>query len=482
MAKKEKYGFIKSIFKFSIATWINFIIGVLSTVILTRVFTPEVYGILNVFNVTSGTIMSLICFGLDSSYIRYYNEPPDGNSRVNLAFKLISVSLLFSIVTGTITSVFFYQQFSVAVFGQISWFLSVMLFVSAISALLLRFLNITYRMSFNARQYTIQSIMVQISTKLLVVGAAFLNPTANVVITFNVGGIFILAIIYAFFQRKDIVPAKIEINYKGYGEVFRYAFFEAPINIAVHLNAFFAQLIIRQTIDMAAVGIYASAYAFVAILQVLRGGFGTYWSAFMYNNYKTNKEEILEVHDYVLMLLLFAFLFIVMFKDIVYIMIGYAYHGSKEFFALMLIYPLLNIAAETTMYGLSIQKKNYITLINYVISISSNLIICILMTRIWGLKGAALASCISGVVLFALNTYWGQKYYISVKNIKKTVLWVVLILGIAFSVTLISNYIILYSVLLLLAFLASALYRQEVKIVLAAVIDIIKLITQKYQK
>jgi len=456
---------IKLIFTFSLSSWINFVIGVLATVITTRIFEPEVYGLINIFNVTSGTLMSILCLGLDGSYIRFYHEPPQSNDQKQLVFKLLSISLFMVVIVGGLISIFFYPSFSEAVFGRTSWFLSVMVFASAFSTIVLRFLTITYRMRFNARQYTIQNILVQFVTKIFIVCAALINPNVETVVVFNVGGLFILTLVYLFLQRKDILPEQKSISLKGYGEVVKFAIFNSPTLIITNANILVSQLIIARTLNNEAVGIFASANVFVAILNVLKGGLGTYWSPFMYSNYKTEQVKIIKVHNYVMLTLLVVLAGLVIFKDLIYVMIGSNYHGSKEFFALLLVVPILSMAAETTAYGIPISKKNHLTLINNIIGVTVNLGACILLIHLWGLKGAALASCISAIIIFSLNTYFGQKYYISVESIKKTILGVVLIILMALATILISSTQFLIPFVILIVLMGAVLFSREVRII-----------------
>ena len=47
---KNNESFLSSIFKFSISTWVNFIIGFFSSFISTRIVSPDIYGLFNIFN------------------------------------------------------------------------------------------------------------------------------------------------------------------------------------------------------------------------------------------------------------------------------------------------------------------------------------------------------------------------------------------------------------------------------------------------
>ena len=70
--------FLKSVAKFSVPSWINFFIGLITVFIGTRIFTPDVYGVLNIFNTSSIAFVGFVCLGMDNAFIRFYHEPPEG--------------------------------------------------------------------------------------------------------------------------------------------------------------------------------------------------------------------------------------------------------------------------------------------------------------------------------------------------------------------------------------------------------------------
>lgn len=431
MNANKKDGFIKSIINFSISHWINFIIGVASAILLTRVFSPDVYGTLNIFNTTVAMLLSIMILGFDSSLIRFYNEPPEGNTSKQLTFKLLVASTFILIIFLIIATLFGYDQFTTKIFGFSSQLICLMVFISVFSQMILRYLNITYRMTFNVKKYTIQSILTQIFTKLFVIFAALASIQIKGVLIINTLGILLLTIFYFIIQRKDIIPKKIEFNYNNYKKIFKFAIFAAPIGIAININIFLSQLIIANSINKTAVGIYASASYFASILSVLQGGFTTYWSAYMYANYNKNQKQIIKVHNFMMFSLLSVLVLMVLLKDFIYLLIGSEYYESKQFFSLVILYPILTIASETTAYGLSIAKKNHIQLINFIFSMGVNLILSIVLTSKIGLIGAAIASAISGVVLFTLNTIWSQKYYKSISRPIQTMIGTLLIILVA---------------------------------------------------
>ena len=455
---------LKSIFKFSISTWANSIINVLYVLITTRIFLPDILGALNVFSTTILTIMALACLGMDNSLFRFYNEPPEENTSKQLTFKLISIAMVLVVIFGVLATVFFYNQFSEIVIQQGSRLICALIFASVTAQVLLRFLNISYRMSFNIRKFNVQSILIQF-VKLIVVFSVFISPIQiETVLVLGTVGICALMLFYVVIQRKDIVPEKIDFNFAGYRQIFKYSLFSAPLLFLININTLLTQQIIRRAINMAAVGIFSAATYFVGILVMMQGGFATYWSAYMYANYKKEQKRIINTHDFVMMFLLGAFILMVVFKDPIYVLIGSEYHDSKAFFALVLIYPILTFATETTAHGINIIKKNYLFLITYVISITINLVGSLILVEQFGLMGVAVASCVSGVCQFILLTFFGQKYYRSVENIRRTSFCVILILAVAFSVTFLKSNLFFGISMMSITVLSGLLYRTKIKV------------------
>ena len=94
----EKESLIKGVFKYSISTWANLVLGLLSVIITTRVLAPGDYGMITLFFSATASLMFIISFGMDGAYIRYYNEPPAGNTINQLLYKNIFYTTLNGIL------------------------------------------------------------------------------------------------------------------------------------------------------------------------------------------------------------------------------------------------------------------------------------------------------------------------------------------------------------------------------------------------
>ena len=409
--------------------------GLLSVVILTRLLRPEQYGLLNIFNNAVALILSVVYLGLDSSYIRFYNEPPEEKS--SFMIKLIFFSLIVDVSIVLFLVFFRGNEFTKQIFGISNTFVWWLVGLSVASQLILRYLNIIYRMTFQTTKYNIQSVFIVICQKFFVIIASLWSNTDIQLLSINVMGVVFLVCVYIAIQRNDIIPysPKFSLSFHGYGSVFKYALFAAPLAICVNLNNFFSQQIIVRFLGRAYVGIYSSAGYFSSILSAIQSGFTTFWSAFMYSHYKTEHALIRKVHDYVMFGAITLMFIFICFKDCIYLFIGENYHDSKQFFALVLIYPILSLISETTIYGLTIEKKNYYLLVSYFISIMCNIGGGYFLISKMGLLGIAYANAMSGVLLFSINTIFAQKYYMSILNPLKTIWGLLIILIMALTNT-----------------------------------------------
>lgn len=454
--------FIKSIFKFSISSWVNFVISILSVIITTRIFSPEIYGNLSMFNTTSSLLMGVVCLGLDSSFMRFFNEPPDGSDTKQLLAKCMGIPLLVLSILTIVIVPFFYKEISSFLFNKISLIVVLLLSINCFSLLILNFFSICYRISNNARLYTIQSILIQIVTKFLIISAILINPTFEMVVGINTVGLFILTVVY-FFAQKSVLPRKIDWSLKGYSEVFNFALYSWPIVILIYSGSFFSQMIINSKLGSYQLGIYASTGFFISALAVVQSGFKTYWATFMYGNYKTEQSTIIKVHDYVVIFAILILSGFIVSQNLIYRLLGNDYQASRYFFTLIMVSPLFNLISETTTYGITIAKKTKYNLIIYIVATALNLGLGIMLINIYGIVGIGIALVISETVKIGLSSIIGQKFYKSINNPMKTIVSLVVILILASSNCFFADdYFIVLFIIVIMLLLVGFIYKNEI--------------------
>lgn len=458
-----KDNIINTIIRFYIPSIISFVTGLASAIILTRVFPTKIYGILTIFNNSSSLILSISYLGFDSAYIRFFNDVPNGLNNKRLGCLLLNITLLIYTFFILMILFLFRAPFSKVVFGMENSIMCIGLFLNVAAQIVIRYYLITYRMQIQSKMYSTVTIISQIAIRFSVLFAALFSKNINIVIISNTAGIVLMTMGLLILRYRDLI-SDFRIDIKQiirYPEIIKYSFFSAPIPIILNLNSYIAQRIITLRADYGAVGIYSSANYFNTLFSVLQSGFATFWSAFVYKNYIDEHKLISKMHDILFIIVILIYGSIILFKDILYIIIGREYHESKEFFAWVLFYPVMILLTETTGYGISIQKKNYISLFIHCIAFSINTIFALIFIRFMGLRGVALASALSGIVFYLFSTYFGQKYYKTIISLKKSIAGLVIIISMMLS-SGITNDMVQKIVVLFFVILALYLYHIEV--------------------
>ena len=457
---------IKNIFQFSISTWVNFVIGFLSTFVLTRIFMPEVLGVINLFYTTVTTLMSFFCFGLDSALIRYFYITPNKENTSTFIFNLMIPSLLVIVFVGGVSVLFFGGGIANFFLGRNESLLCLFVVLSVIDQVFLRYLNIIYRMETKIKDFTIQSIVINIVTKLSVILGVLIDASTPLyALLFNVLTVSLVTFYYSIKQKKEWLPVNKPFDYSGYNDIFKFAFWSWFSMFALQVYTLSSQLIVNNRLDLHAVGIFTSAGIFSAVITVARGGFCTYWSAFMFKNYEVQDKQyfIRRMHDVILFLCVLFCAVLFSFRSIVYLFIGEEFRSSIVFFSLLVFFPLLQTVQETTGYGISIKNKNHISTIVYSITLLLNVVLGLLLVNSHGLLGVAYANFISGVFSFCTISIIAQRMYPSIQNSFKSILGVGLLLIEGILPVYIGNDLLLAGLLLTIVIASTLLYKDVVR-------------------
>ena len=463
---EDKRRAVKDILHFSVSTWVNFVLGFLSTFILTRVFMPDVLGTINLFYSTITAFLYVVCLGLNSGFVRFFNETPNNEPTSLFLFKLLSISIIFAILLGVISFAFFADNLVEFFLDRRGRALLICIFLGVIDQVIFRFLNLSLRMRMDIRKFNIQAILINIVTRLSVLlGAIIDSSSAEWAIYMNTLSMTILVVYCLFWQRREWLPPKINFSYSGYRTVFLFSVFSVLGSLAVHINTLASQIVLKNYLGTYAVGIFTSAAIFSSVLAALQGGFSNYWSAYMYANYKdkTKFDWIQEVHDIITYACIIIIAMFFSFRSVIYLFIGKDFRASKEFFSLILLYPLLMFVTETTQYGLSIKNKAHLITLISIIAFGVNIITGIILVPSVGIAGMAWGNAISGITAYVLLTILGQRYFSSIPNITRSILGICIIVGLSLSAYFFKSDVPIISSSIIAVAIASFIYKNTVK-------------------
>lgn len=455
---------ISSIFKFSINTWASFFINFFVMLGTTYLFSPEELGKINMFITVSSMLLVLVPLGVDSSYLRFYYETPNNRSVKYLIIDGFLISGISTVVL-VIVACLFRQQICNFIVGSNEYDILVLLFIYLIASVVLRFLNLTYRLENNAKAYTLQAILVTVTSKALHSLAGFIWPYHRVSIYIIVVSTLLLATVCLKLQNKSIDLKKYHIDNSSNIQMLKFGLPLLPGCMLIWLDSSVARLVIRKFLDFSYVGIYSAGVQLSALFSMVSSGFICFWGPFVYSNYKdTSKErQIKTMSKYIVIIALLFVSFIVLFQDIIFVFIGSKYETAKMFFSFLFMTPACGLISEATCIGITISKKSYWLSVISFITVSINIFASLLLIKPLGLIGVAIASAISGIVMLILRSFIGNKYY-KINNAGYHVFIAVLILILLCGLNyLLRDYMCLrYIVVLSIILIEFLLYRKEV--------------------
>ncbi|MGN0975937.1 MAG: polysaccharide biosynthesis C-terminal domain-containing protein [Gemmiger sp.] len=418
--KKASAGesFAGSVLKFSVATYLGFIISGVA-IVVQGILGPEKTGLPAQFMNTTATLMYLGILGLDQALLRFYHEPPAGCTGRGLFSACTRLSVAFMAVLGVGGSVLFGSAIARATgFASVGRAIVPLLFLNAGMYMLVRYLNVLLRLENNIRAYTAETLWMQACYNLLYLLPGFF--TSNVYV-FALAAVFSFGLVAIAFGFKVRGGSRISLRQSlpVYRTVVPYGLALAPSQVLVYLNSTVSSSFLLNYTDPTTQGVYAFSLRVANLVTAIQAGFSTFWGPYVYAHYREEQSRICRVHD-VLNLLIFGFFCVlVMLEDVLFLLFP-AYREGMAVFPLLMLSVVFNILCEGTVYGNSIARKPYHDTIGIGVGAAANAVLCALLVPAFGLKGAALSLAVSSGAMFLYRTVTGQYYYRTIPSYSKT--------------------------------------------------------------
>lgn len=471
MAESGK-SFIKKFVGFSLVSWVSFALKFITAPISTRLFDPSILGKINIFNTYSNLMGILVLIGLDQAFARFYLERPNNRSLGYLFTFCFSIgySILFVAI---ITALPFRVFLSSLLFQESDNLLLYLFFFSVFCQSTLRYLNLSYRMEKNIKMYTIQGILMTLVSKVLYLGVGFWDSSYKPALIVLTVSHFILAVVFLVIQRSRFEKIT-EFDRIFARELFKYALPLIPVNVLFWANTSIPQLVLQRTMDYRSIGIYTSAAALASVINIIQTGLNTYWVPYTYENYKTQTGQFDKVHRYLCCVFTVFAVLLILSQDAVFLLLGEKYREAKSFFPFLIFGPVCYMIGETTGLGINISKKTYFNLVVFGCSVAANILLCIVLQRLLGLPGVAIATASAAIVALILKTVIGERLYHVVDNYKPMIMSMFAIIACSVA-TLLIPHIILRSVLVAIVLILSCLFfRREIADLTKVAISFIK--------
>lgn len=432
-SKTGGFAFLQTVARFSVAPFINFFLGIVAVVFLTRLFSPELYGAWNLFNLAANVCVGIVYMGLSEGILRFAYSLPEGYSIQNFLWKCIFIAgIFFLFFSGVVLC--FYDVISVWLFHEISLYRITLLLIYTFSLMLMNCFFVSYfRVMSLSFSYTVQQVGVQFFSKIFIMLAVFIGMTVDTVLTLNTFGVVFVFLFCLFMNGKHILPQQLEKGRVDLSDAIKFSLLSWPNGLLSRVSLFLMPFVLSHQLGAYEVGLYASTSIFVAVITVLNTGFMTYWVSFVYKNAETKQSLIIKTHTYMIICIFLVFSMMIISQHGIYFLIGSDYQISRVFFSLVISDVFFSVLEATTQQGIALEKKPYETFIILFVSLLVQFVCAWYLTKNMGVVGAAFATMISAGCRFLLFTWRGQKYYQSIERWDKTVVGMLMILSLAVS-------------------------------------------------
>jgi O-antigen/teichoic acid export membrane protein len=452
---------IRKLLSFGMAEGLSLGINWLLTLSLAMLLPAKDYGILSLIIAIQGFLVPIMIFGQDRTILRFYkNKELKG-------FDIIFISLVIVTITYNIFFFLSITEISNKYLLRINIDdFKLFLIASIFFLVLIKMYLSILRVEGNGRLYAYYRLGHQILRAILVVTFLLLFKEAEYYLVAST----VSAIIFVLLQAKGwYIRINGVVNKKIINRMMLFGWpliFHSMSSITL---TYIDRFMIEYYIDVSAVGNYSLAYMLGSGISLIYGLIAIYFEPFIYKQGPGRNSELwLGLYTKIslifvsiggiLTLIISMVLFKYFFKE--------GYNESPELIPIILVAHIFNSIFFQSNYRLAIVEKTGAIATGTVLSAILNIVLNIILIPELGLKGAALATFFSYMLLSVyLYTLSCIKTGLHIKQQDNFILFVFVVILLLAS-ALIDNEIIYYFILMaLIALLSVNVYRNDIEII-----------------
>lgn len=450
-----KNNLIKKFLSFSIGGYVNALIGLLTVPIVTRILSPEQYGIASLISIIVEMLVVFCSLALDQSFVRFFYEVEE-EERGKLLKDCLYYPVFITIFSSLIIFIF-RNQISIFILGKKEKVIWLIIIFSIVALIIKSFAFLVVRMQQKGGLYSFFYILIKVvEFSFILLFFKIYGNDYKVIVLATLFSTLITSLLMIVVERKIWrLVGKRKIEKK---ELLN---FSAPLVLTLALTWVFAssdKITIKIFSNLRELGLYSGAFRIVSVISVIQTGFTSFWTPFIYERYSKNPDDLVfykKANDYLSLIFFLIGITILATRNIIIILLGEKYYDSLFIVPMLIFVPIMYLISETTMIGIGFKKKSkyflYISIIVAVFNIVGN----ILLVPKYGAKGAAISTGISYIIFFSFRTYFSIKLINFGFNLKRIYIVIALLLSYALYLSFYNNlkYTILLGVLLIITVL-----------------------------
>jgi len=402
----------KDSFLYGFALAVHKIFAIITIPILTRYFSIEEYGMIDLYTVVSGLLVTMFVFGQDSAVARFFYDNEDDDLRKQMisesfVFQLAVLLLFLPIIwiySEDISNAIYKSTHSNQIFQLIILQIPFMLLVNFSQNLL--------KWTFNRTGFLIISLgLVVVNMTLLILGILLFDINVEGVFFISLMTYTVFGLLGLFFIRHWFVfPKKMD-------SINKVVVFAIPFGIASTLEVLIPAITrwsVGDILGPESLGIFAVGARLASVMSLYISAFQTAWGPFSLSIYKQYNA----IDTYNLALKLFSWMIglIVLLlsfasDELVGLISTDSYkYSSVIFFPLAAGISIQAIGSITTI-GISISKKSYLIVYGYLLFILFILISFYIFTPIFGIYSVAIILMFGYIIKSFISSWLAQSVH-----------------------------------------------------------------------
>lgn len=380
-------------------------LGIITVPLLAWFFSQEDIGRIGMLQVAVSFGVLLCSLGLDQAYVREYHE----SLNRPLLFKMTVLPGLLLMLLILTLAMSYQNSLSRALFDIDRFFISLLVAMAILAALITRFLSLILRMQERGLAYSLSQMLPKALLLILIglyIGLGVKNSFDNLLYAFVFSGIAV-CLIFAWNTRKEWTSALSQkMDFNSLAGLVK---FGAPLimgGVAFWGLTAIDKVFLKYLSGFEQLGLYSVAVSFAAAATIFQSVFSTVWAPVVYKWAANGEglEKIEQVTRLVLLLVIILSCGAGLFSWVLVYLLPDEYHSVRWLLIPCLGFPLFYMLSETTVVGIGITRRTGLSLLPVMGALLVSLLGNWLLIPSFGAAGAAVSTCMAFWLFFILRT------------------------------------------------------------------------------
>lgn len=400
-------------FAYGVTAYMGIIASIILTPFYTRKLGPEIYGVLDIFNVWIGLATLVVPLSLRTGIIRFWSDiEDDGQKRSKYLGTIHFTTLMLTavylggmlLVRDQWMQLFFERTDLTQEFYLALVIVCLQVFVTNLQSILV------------AQLERGKIVLVSSVAFLILSGLGFYLVY---ILDYGVSGFLFASAVsncfsflaYAAYTRRFLA---LSWDQKIAAEVLRYTVNFLSVVLLFQMTNLLDRYLIKTWFGMESVGVYSIALRIAGFLTLITGAFQKAWLPFALNAQKKDqdvKAVFSRIHNAVVMMLALLCFGIILFRQELLMIFAPDFTGADLLVPWLVIYYFVNGIGPIYAFGIHLSKKTQLLSKAGAVSFLLNVVSSILLLKVIGIQGIAAGTLISGLAWTYLRYYYGNRQF-----------------------------------------------------------------------